>query len=231
MRNSLSRLLLVATVLGLGVIKAQTPKPPDLDLQVQLTTTIKAKKVKVGDAVSAITVAPMTLAQGLVIPAESKVTGHVRQVEADSGDAHSSLIALSFDEITLKNGQKVPLNCFVRAALLPGSKGTTTPQGQADPMLSPNRGAGNSGMGGYISAGNAGGMMAGTPVANGTPRDGTSTTDAKPADPVAAHSGQVIGMPGVELQITSPDHLSVFKSVHKNLELGEGLQLMLDVLQ
>lgn len=230
MRNLLSGLLLGATLLGPGVINAQTPKPSDLDLQVQLTATIKAKKAKVGDAVSAVTVAPITLPQGLVIPAESKVTGHVRQVEPDSGDAHTSFIALSFDEIALKNGQKVPLNCFVRAALLPGGKGTTAPEGQTNPMLSPNRGAINGGMGGAISAGTAGGMIAGTPVANGVPSP-TPAAEAKPAEPVAAHTGQVIGMPGVELKVTNPDHLSVFKSAHKNLELEEGMQLMLDVMQ
>lgn len=227
MRNLL---LVGATLLSLGVVSAQTPKPSDPDLQVQLTNTIKAKKAKVGDVISAITVTPVTLAEGLAIPAGSKVTGHVRQVEADSGDAHTSLIAVSFDEIALKNGKKVPLNCFVRAALLPGGNGTTS-SAQNNSVATPTRGAINGGMGGSLPVGTAGGMIAGTGTANGTPNSGTSTAQSPPAEPVAAHTGQVIGMNGVELKITDSDHLSIFKSAHKNLELTEGMQLMLDVMQ
>src|SRR5579863_6393849 len=112
MLNLFSRSILIATILGFGAAGAQTPaKPAGLDLQVPLTSPVKAKKVKVGDTVSAITITPISLAQ-VVVPAGSKVTGHVRQVEADAIGAHTSWIALSFDEVAVKNGQKVPLNSF-----------------------------------------------------------------------------------------------------------------------
>jgi hypothetical protein len=230
MRNVLSSFLLSTIVLGLSMtmLSAQTKQPASQDLQVELTSTIKAKKAKVGDAVAAITRAPITLSQGLVIPADSKVTGHVRQVEADSADAHTSWIALSFEEIVLKNGQKVPLNCFVRAALSPTNTGTDPTAGQNSSLVTPTRGAGNAGMGGATSVGSSGGMIAGTATANG---DVGKTPTADSQAPVVAHRGQVIGMPGVELQVVDPGHVSVFKSIHKNLELSEGLQLMLDVRQ
>ena len=236
MLNLFSRSILIATILGFGAAGAQTPaKPAGLDLQVQLTSPVKAKKVKVGDTVSAITITPISLAQ-VVVPAGSKVTGHVRQVEADASDAHTSLIALSFDEVAVKNGQKVPLNSFVRAALMPTAQGLTAQEAQQatnTPVLSPNRGAINGGMGGYLGTGSSGGMMTGTPTANGDPARtaSTQTQQQEPPKPTAARTGQVIGLRGVELQVTNPDHLSVFKSDHKNLELDEGLQLMLVVMQ
>jgi hypothetical protein len=231
MRNLL--LLLCAMLLSFSAVGAQTPaQPAGRDLQVQLTSAIKAKKAKVGDVVSAVTVIPVTLAQGVAVPAGSKVTGHVRQVEADSGDAHTSFIALSFDEVALKHGQTVSLNSFVRAALMPALRGTTAQESQQGqtmaPMQSPTRGGMmNGGMGGPM-----GGMMSAPPMGNSNPPTATSTPPAQPqepAKPVAARTGEIIGMRGVELQVTNPEHLSVFRSVHKNLELDEGLQLMLVV--
>lgn len=227
-------LFLGASLLGFGSGAAQTPpQPVGRDLQVQLTAGIKAKKAKVGDTVSAVTVVPITFSQGLVVPAGSKVIGHLRQVEADSAQ-HTSFIALSFDEIGLKSGEKIALKCFVRAALLPAMKGTAAQDAQQGqtmaPMQVPARGGMmNGGMGGGM-----GGGMRDAPMSGGSP-DGTLAAPApQPQDsprPVTAHTGEVIGMHGVELQVTNPDHLSVFRSAHKNLELDEGLQLMLVVMQ
>lgn len=234
------RTLLSSLFLSTALLATQTPsQPAGHDLQVQLASTVKAKKTKVGDAVAAVTVTSVTLAQGTVVPAGSKVTGHVRQVEADAGDEHTSLIALSFDEIGIKNGQKIPLNSYVRAALMPVLQGTTAQQaqlGQATaPMQGPNRGGMmNGGMGGSMGSGMGGGMMSPGPMGSGNSNATAPTAPTQPqepAKPVAAHTGEVIGLRGVELQVTNPDHLSVFRSVHKNLELDEGLQLMLVVMQ
>jgi hypothetical protein len=49
-------------------------------------------------------------------------------------------------------------------------------------------------------------------------------------DGVAAQAGSVIGMPGVTLQVDdSPRHTSKFESSGKDLQLKQGLQLMLAV--
>jgi len=51
-------------------------------------------------------------------------------------------------------------------------------------------------------------------------------------DGVAAQTGSVIGMPGVTLQVDdSPQHASKFASSGKELQLKQGLQLMLAVPQ
>ena len=229
--NSLCSLVVL---LGLAVASAQTPERPVVrDLQVELSTTVKAKKAKAGDAISAITIVPITLVKGVVVPAGAKVLGHVRQVEADFGEGHTSYIALSFEEVVVKKGETVPLNCIIRAAMMPTLKGVTaqgTESGQSiTPMPSTasdgmSRGAmggmgmGSTGMGGPGSSNSSGGVvLPGTPQ----PQD--------PPKPIQAHNGEVIGMRGVELQINGPNHWSTFRSARKNLELDGGLQLMLVV--
>jgi len=120
----LCAIVLVASSVGAQTPNGQTPSQPAAqDVQVELTTAIKARKAKVGDTVTAVTVVPVTLAHGLVVPAGAKVIGHVRKAEADSGDSHTSLIAITFEEIQVKKGQTVPLTCFIRAALLRKIKG------------------------------------------------------------------------------------------------------------
>jgi hypothetical protein len=212
--------LLCAILLGLGTINAQTPaKPAVQNMQVQLTTAVKAKKAKVGDAITAITMVPVTLSQGVVVPAGSKVTGHVRKVEADSGDAHTSSIALSFEEIQIKKGQTVPVNCFIRAALMPKLQGITAQMSQGGQNMPPVTGPA------AVRDGQTG------DVYRDLARGDIAAADGQNSGPVAAHTGQIVGMNGVELQVAEPDHLSTFKSTHKNLELEEGLELMLVVVQ
>ena len=237
MRHSLHNLLILAVALGFATVFAQTAaKPAGHDLQVELTTAVKAKKAKVGDTISAVTVTPVTLANGTVLPAGSKVTGHVRQVEADSGDSHTSLIAISFEEAAVKKGETVPLNCFVRAALMPALKGITARETEQGQTIAPMTGAARDGMGvspmgGSMGMGSGTGMGGGAGAGTmGTVVQGTPQPQDSPK-PVTAHNGQVIGMRGVELQMDAPQHLSTFRSEHKNLELDEGLQLMLVVQQ
>lgn len=227
MRLWKSGLLLLTVWVAAVTVGAQTPaKAPGKDMQVQLTSSVKAKKAKVGDAVTAITVTPFTLAQGVAVPAESKVIGHVRKVEADSADSHTSFITLSFDELQIKKGQTVPLNCIVRAAMLPPVNSTYNQDNRNGTTLPPipTSGAVRDGMG----------SMATGPQNYGNSNNTLGQTPIKPADapkPTTAHTGEVVGMPGVELSASAPEHLSTFKSNHKNLELDEGLQLMLFVAQ
>jgi len=229
--RSLSPLALLA---GFAMASAQTPARPAVrDLQVELSTTVKAKKAKAGDAISAITVDPMTLAKGTVVPAGAKVLGHVHQVEADFGEGHTSYIALSFEEVVVKKGETVPLNCIIRAAMMPSLKGVTAQGTESGQSITPipsttgdgmNRGAmggmgmgtGGMGMGGSGSSSSSGGV-----ILTSTPQDSPQ--------PIKAHNGEVIGMRGVELQINGPNHWSTFRSVRKNIELDSGLQLMLVV--
>jgi len=49
---------------------------------------------------------------------------------------------------------------------------------------------------------------------------------------VAAHTGSVIGMPGVTLEVDEgPERTSKFVSADKELQLKSGMQLMLAVVE
>lgn len=207
--------LLGVSLFALGILNAQTPAKQPVQLQVQLTAALKAKKAKVGDPITAITMVPVTLSQGTVYPG-SKVTGHVRAVEADSSDAHTSFITISFEELQMKKGQTIPLNCYVRAALLQKVQGVQAQMSQGGQNVPP--------------------VTGGAAVRDGSSSDvyrDLTRADVAANDPNSqpAHAGQVIGMNGITLDLTEPDHFSRFKSIHKNLELDEGLEMMLVVQQ
>lgn len=212
---------LCAILLGFGTARAQAPSGRGgQDMQVELTTAVKARKAKAGDTVTAVTVASLTLSSGLQVPARTKVIGHVRSAEADSANAHTSSIALVFEEIQIKKGETVPLRCFIRAALLPKLRGVMAQGDQGGQSLPPVTGPA------AVRDGESGDLY--RDLSRGEVAAGTGSQDG--SKPVAVHTGQVIGMPGVELQIVDPGHVSVFRSSHKNLELDEGLELMLVVL-
>ncbi|HEY6271936.1 MAG TPA: hypothetical protein VIX19_08075 [Terriglobales bacterium] len=224
----------VVVLIVFATVIAQTSKQPvHLDLQVELKMDVKAKKAKAGDVVAALTMVPAILPNATVVPAGSKVLGHVTESDADSGDAHTSFISLSFESIEIKKGQVIPINSSIRAAMMPALKGTMAQQqGQTImPLQAPNRegNAGGSAMGGGYGMGGGngtGGTMA-NPTATNPPANQAEDTNK----PVAVHSGEVVGMRGVELVPAGPNHASTFRSGHKNLELYEGLQMMLAVQQ
>jgi hypothetical protein len=209
----------------------QTPKQPvPVDVQVQLSTELRAKKAKAGDPVVAVTRLAIKLPDGTAVPTGAKFLGHVVQVEADSAETHASFISLAFDNIEIKKGQVAPVNCTIRAAMMPALKDSAAQQ-QAQtmvPMPVPSGGMSGSPMGG-MGGGNMGGNMGGGNMggsANSTVAVPVTTQPENPK-PVILHTGEVLGMRGVELQVAGP--VSTFRSARKTLDLYEGLQMMVVV--
>ncbi len=204
--------------------------PPSL--QAELTTAIKSKSAKPGDAISARTVTALIIAPGQVIPLGSTLRGHVRQVEFASDKPHASLISISFEQAEIPKGPALSLNMTVQAVMMPSASGS-----QNDGMKT-------------LASPTSGPLPNDHPLSGGAYRlsDTTSTMLKDPAslghegitntnNPAktsntkvqAAHAGSVIGMPGVTLEVSDgPDHSSVFRSA-KSLELSSGIQLILTV--
>lgn len=208
----------------------QTPKQPaPLDVQVQLNTEIKAKKAKAGDPVVAVTRVPIKLADGTAVPVGAKFLGHVVQVEADAAETHASFISLAFDNIEIKKGQAVPVTCVIRAAMMPAIKDAAAQQQtqMMVPMPAPSGGM----SGGPMMGGMGGGSMGGGNMGGGANSTVVVPVTTQPEDPkpVRLHTGEVLGMRGVELQVDGPNRVSTFRSAHKNLDLYEGLQMMVAV--
>ena len=230
--------LFIATSVLLGSVAlspiwAQTAAPSaapegnSLKVQAGLQTTLKANKAKINDPITAQTVTPLTLKDGTVVPAGSTLLGHVVKVDADSTDQHISSIAVTFDAVELKKKVKLPLNLSVVSAM------ASTPAGAAgnNKMVSPSAGPLPYD---HPLNGQAYNVVQDSPKLVNNPvgtqsalSGGAGSTQGKAT---AAHTGSVIGLPGVTLQIEDgPAAVSTFISAKKNLQLESGLQLMLVV--
>jgi hypothetical protein len=210
---------------------AATPSgAPDANpqrLQAGLQTTVKAAKAKTNDPITAQTVTPLTLKDGTVIPAGSTLVGHVVKVESDSGDQHISSIAVTFDAVELKKKVKLPLNLSVVSAMASAPAGAAgnnkmvSPSGGPLPYDHPLNGQ-------AYNVVQDSPKLVNNPVGTQSALSGDAASTQGKA--TAAHTGSVIGLPGVTLQIEDgPAAVSTFVSAKKNLQLESGLQLMLVV--
>jgi hypothetical protein len=191
---------------GLQVASAQGSKQ---FIQAELLKTIKAKKAKVGDVVKARPVQAVTLPNGFTIPDDATLLGEVRAVDEKS-------LSISFDQAEIK-GKTTPVKLSIRSAMMPSQEAAATRPGDASTSLD------------AATPGNR-------PMRGGVPRPG-KVTETEPQSAsnsggaVAAHTGSVIGMPGVTLDLDEgPQRASKFVSTDKELQLKSGLQLMLAVV-
>ena len=172
--------------------------------------TIKAKKAKAGDIVKARARQAVILPGGLTVPEDSILIGQLRAVDQNS-------LAISFDQVEI-NGKKTPVKLSIVSAMLPG-------ESPAQPKV------------GGESTSNDDATPGNRPMRGGAPHPRT-VTEAAPENPreggqaVAAHTGLVIGMPGITLEVDEgPQHASRFVSAGRDLQLKSGLQLMLAAVE
>jgi hypothetical protein len=185
-------------------------------VQVELENNINAKRAKPGSKVKAKTVSPLTLANGKVIPLASEIYGRVTEVTNDAG---GSSLAIAFDQLEIRN-KKIPLEFSIRAALGPGPGSDNMPGGvRPDDVAEPKI------CGGIRDLG----QTTATPTPYGAISKTRITDDS---GQVVASDGSVVGMPGVTLQVDDgPRHTSNFTSRSRNLQLNEGLDLMLALVE
>lgn len=209
--------LLLAMCAGVPLSGQTAPAASTSHVQAQLLNGVKAAKAKANDPVRAQTMTPLALADGTVIPVGSTLTGHVVKAEPDSPDAHTSSIAITFESVELKKHQTLPLKLSIASA-----------------MAQPAAGMGNNT---YQTATRSGSGVADSHALNGqaysVKDDNTNlmtSNGATPGQAVAAHTGSVIGLPGVTLMVEDgPNAVSTFISAKKNLQLDSGLQMILVV--
>jgi hypothetical protein len=192
-----------------------------------LLTTVKAAKAKTNDPITAQTMTPLTLKDGTVVPAGSTLLGHVVRVESGSTDQHVSSIAVTFDAVELKKKAKLPLSLSVVSAMASTPAGASGNNNMASPSAAPLPYD-------HPLNGQAYNVVQDSPklVNNpvGTQSALAGDTGSTQGKATAAHSGSVIGLPGVTLQIEDgPAAVSTFVSAKKNFQLDSGLQLMLVV--
>ncbi len=98
---------------------AETVKPQASYLLVELSKTLKAKKLKVGDKVTA-EVSQDVLSHGkVIIPVETKLLGHVTEVSSRDSTHPESRLGIVFDRILLKHFHDIDFEAVVQAVSQP----------------------------------------------------------------------------------------------------------------
>ena len=192
---------------------AATPAGPRL--QAELLKTIDASHARLGDEVTARTITPLEFS-GSKFPADAVVKGHV-------AEASPNRLVLVFDSIVVKKSAPVVLALSLRAAMMPKSAGQS-------PQLSPRaEGAGGSnGVDQALQTPRGRGEMLRSPTAAVEDSNNTVFQSPKQSEPVMVLSGGVMGLPGVDLKVsTDPKAGAAFEIAKNNkLQLEKGLQIM-----
>jgi hypothetical protein len=99
--------------------KTEVAKPKASYMLVELSNTLKAKKLKVGDKVKA-EVAQDVLSHGkVIIPVETKLVGHVTEVSPRDSTHPESRLGIVFDRILLKHFRDIDFEAVVQAVSQP----------------------------------------------------------------------------------------------------------------
>ena len=208
------KIWLIAIVAAGGLPLSSLAQHSKQFVQAELLKTIKAKSAKAGDPVKARAVTAVLLPGGVAIPEGTILLGEVRAADPNS-------LSISFERVEL-SGKKTPLSLSIRAAMMPGGPQKSSGDAGNSPLdaATPNA---------HPIKGETAQLSDKTQNAAQNASAGSAGV-SQPGRVVAAQTGSVIGMPGVTLQVDdSPQHASKFESSGKELQLKQGLQLMLAV--
>ena len=173
----------------------------------KLLTNIDSGTCKPGDAVEAEITRDVSQNHKLVLRTGTRVIGHVVALDTSSAHTPESRIAISFNSISKKSGERAQISFVIQAlAIPPGLKERDEIQGDR-PMEAA-----------AIIAATAGGSIGG-PLPQG---------QLRPED-----SG-VYGIAGLSLAVMTTEtgsQFPVLKSASENIRLAKGTQMVLRVVQ
>lgn len=207
---------------------------PGSVIPVQLTKTIDAKTAKPGDEVVAIVTMDLKTNSGeVIVPKDTKVTGHVTEAQARSKEQKESQLGIAFDHAVLKSGD-VNLPMSIQAVIAPPTNNANA--GGGDPGApAGGGGAATSPMGGGRSGsmGSAGQTQPSSPAPNSVPTTGTDTQQKGNARPPINGSTQgVVGISNLKLEAgQNAAQGSVLSSEKNNVKVESGTMLLLKVNQ
>jgi hypothetical protein len=98
---------------------AETVKPKASYMLVELSKTLKANKLKVGDKVKAEVSQDVVSHGKVIIPVETKLLGHVTEVSARDSAHTESRLGIVFDRILLKHFHDIDFEAVVQAVAQP----------------------------------------------------------------------------------------------------------------
>jgi hypothetical protein len=202
--------------------------PPGSIMPAELSKSLDAKKVKPGDNVEAKITMDLIYRGEVVVPRDSKITGHVTDAKPRTKESQDSMVSIVFDRLLMKDGREMSIQGAIQAIgrpmLKPELLGDQTP-GEA-PGRSPfgNVAAAN---GRTKEPGRTGGMGTSTPYPGNQPPpvQETATSSSWGGSALDPHSQGVVGIEGLILR-SSPQG-SVISSTKNNVHLDGGTQLIL----
>ena len=210
---------------------------------VVLAKNIDAKKNKIGDEVMTTTVEDLKSNGQVVIPKNSKVIGHITQIQSRSKDNARSQIAIVFDRLMIKDGSEISVSALIQAVAAP----QTAPAGENEQSSTGYGEVGGSTGGGMAGSGGRGSSPSGYPPGAGGrgPSGGIAGTPAGAENSAGGAAGQVRDANSARLTATSQGVLglkglslstqddgssgSVISSDHRNVHLEHGTQFVLRV--
>jgi hypothetical protein len=201
--------LLVYTILCYGQTSSSTAAPSPIghgSFPVKVTKTLDSSKLREGDIVEVVTVGAFKLPNGMLVPKESLIKGHVVAARARSKGDSDSQLTLAFDTLSISNGKPLSLNGVIQA-LFP-------PQEDAAPMMAGK--ATNAGGGSSLGGGDVGTATNATVGSN-------PESSSQPQSVMNPKSVGVQGLHGLELND------GVVSSKGKNVKLSSGVQMILRV--
>ena len=212
---------------------AATPRiAPGSVIPVQLTKTIDAKKAKAGDEVVAkVTMDLKTNSGEVVVPKDTKVTGHVTEAQARSKDQKESQVGIAFDHATLKSGD-MALPMSIQAVIAPPTNNENSGGGdQGTPAGGGGAATSSTGAGRTGAMGGAGQSQPSTPAPNAVPTTGTDAQQQAGArPPINGNTQGVVGISDLKLEAgQNATQGSVLTSEKNNVKVESGTMLLLRV--
>jgi hypothetical protein len=212
---------------------AATPRiAPGSVIPVQLTKTIDAKKAKAGDEVVAkVTMDLKTNSGEVVVPKDTKVTGHVTEAQARSKDQKESQVGIAFDHATLKTGD-MALPMSIQAVIAPPTNNENSGGGdQGAPAGGGGAASSSTGAGRTGAMGGAGQSQPSTPAPNAVPTTGTDAQQQAGArPPINGNTQGVVGISNLKLEAgQNATQGSVLTSEKNNVKVESGTMLLLKV--
>jgi hypothetical protein len=210
---------------------------------VVLVKNVDAKKNKTGDEATTTIVEDLKSNGEVVIPKDSKVVGHITQIQARSKEHPQSQITLIFDRLVMKNGGEIPLSGSIQAVAAPETAAADESEqsaarygetgGSMGGTIAGSGGRGSS-PSGYPSEsggrGASGGVSPAAASANSVGRTTGQTTTSHSPTGLSALSHGVIGLKGFSLSTAAEaSQGSVISSDRQNVHLEHGTQFVLRV--
>lgn len=215
-----------------------TEIPAGTVLVAELSKGIDSRKAKQGDPVYARTTQDLLANGKVVIPHDSKLTGHITDAQGrpkgQKGDANST-IGVVFDQLMIRGGHELPFHAGIQAiarplVTAPPIAGTGIPTGGYGGSVSAGGGYPAQSPGGQGPGSIPGNTPSGAPPVSGEPPEtGGPQNSSEYPRAISVQSQGVIGMKGYSL--TSNDKGSLISSTTENVKLEGGTQLIVKAEQ